>query len=431
MARAPVPRIASGRPARGCRRSRRPAGSTPGSRSRRPRGGCGRRETTRREDGSSSRTAPDPGPRGRRDTGAIPRWRPAMPGRPPCRRRRAADRQRDRGRRLCLPCSRVWRWAGAWSTSRGNGRAAPGCGARWRHVPWCRYDRAWRSRVHRRPTVVPPSENPDVRLTAIIAARNESATIGRCCEHLSSQGIAFVLIDDGSTDDTRAIAESFRGRGLLRIVDHPHPGHYDWTGLLRMKERIAVEVDSDWFMHLDADEIPEPPERGGDLLGRIAAAAAAGYTAVNFDEFVFLPSSETERHEGTDYVAGMPRYYFFEPSPQRLVRAWRATPDIDLVSAAGHSADLPGRRVCPESFVLRHYIGLSMEYLRRKYVGRAYARAELARGWHRARARLTAETIRTPVGEDLFDIRTDGGWNRSRPRARHLFMAEEAAAGDA
>jgi len=262
-----------------------------------------------------------------------------------------------------------------------------------------------------------------LKLTAIIAARNEALYMGRCCEHLATQGIDFVIIDNDSTDATRAIAQSFRGRGLVRVVNHPYPGFYDWIGLLKCKEQIARELPSDWFMHLDADEIPESPRRHELLLTRLAAADAEGYTAVNFDEFVFVPTTVSERHEGGDYVQTMCRYYFFEPRPERLIRAWRRTADIDLASSAGHAANSGDQRIYPENFVLRHYIALSMEHLLRKYLeDRVYSPAEVAIGWHAMRSRLTAEMVRTPSAEELFDVGADQGWDRSRPRDQHLFV---------
>jgi len=268
-----------------------------------------------------------------------------------------------------------------------------------------------------------PPEDSALKLTAIIAARNEALYIGRCCEHLAMQGVDFVIIDNESTDDTRAIAESFRGRGLVRVVNHPYPGFYDWMGLLKCKEHIARELDSDWFMHLDADEIPEPPGRHEPLLLRLAAVDAAGYTTVNFDEFVFVPTTGSERHEGGDYVRTMCRYYFFEPRPERLIRAWRRTADIDLASSAGHAVHFADQRLYPENFALRHYIALSMEHLLHKYLrNRVYSPAEVALGWHAMRSRLTEEMVRTPPVEELFDVRDDQGWNRSRPCQRHLFV---------
>jgi hypothetical protein len=189
------------------------------------------------------------------------------------------------------------------------------------------------------------------------------------------------------------------------------------------KEQLARELDGDWFMHLDADEIPEPPLRHDSWLERLAAIDAAGYNAINFDEFVFTPATEDERHEGRDYVAEMHHYYFFEPRPERLIRAWRRTADVDLAGSAGHAVQRGDRRVYPENFALRHYIALSMDHLRRKYLReRVYSPAELAKGWHSMRSRLSTETIRTPPGEEFFDVRTDQGWIRSRPQQRHLFV---------
>lgn len=262
-----------------------------------------------------------------------------------------------------------------------------------------------------------------LKLTALIAVRNEELYIRRCCEHLLAQGVDFAIIDNESTDDTRAIVESFRGRGLICVTEHPYPGFYDWTGLLEHKERLAREITSDWFLHLDADEIPEAPEGGQSLAERIAVADAEGCNAVNFDEFVFVPATADERHEGTDYVRGMRRYYFFEPCRNRLVRAWRSTPDIDLAGSAGHAAAFRDRRIHSQNFVLRHYIALSMHHLLRKYLGeRVYAAAEVAKGWHKWRSQLAAELVRVPPADELFEVGENSDWNRSSPRDRHLFL---------
>jgi len=262
-----------------------------------------------------------------------------------------------------------------------------------------------------------------MNVVAIIAARNEALYMERCLGHLSSQGVRFVLIDNGSEDRTRAIAESFRNRGLVACVDHPYPGHYDWTGLLQLKERLARELDADWFIHLDADEIPEPPDRGGPLLPALAEVDRRGYTAVNFDEFCFVPATEDERHEGSDYVAEMRSYFYFAPHHERLVRCWKKTSRVNLADSGGHNAAFPDRRLWPFNFALRHYIALSMDHLRRKYTTqRRYADAEIARGWHTWRPRFSEIAVRTPPIEELCDIDRDGGWDRSRPCSRHVFL---------
>jgi len=262
-----------------------------------------------------------------------------------------------------------------------------------------------------------------MKLTAILAVRNEAAYIGRCCEHLAQHGATFVIIDNESTDETVSIARTFRNRGLVDIVAHPYPGYYDWTGLLRQKEHIARTLDSDWFLHVDADEIPEPPERGDTLREWVARVDAQDYNVINFDEFVFLPSADDEFTRGQDYVAGMTRYYFFEPQPLRKMIGWKKNTAINLSASGGHLASFPDQLLYPRNFVVRHYIGLSRRHLVDKYVRqRRYAEVELARGWHAARSQLTENNIRWPSGDELLDIRVDGGWDRSKPRRRHLFM---------
>jgi glycosyltransferase involved in cell wall biosynthesis len=262
-----------------------------------------------------------------------------------------------------------------------------------------------------------------MKLTAIIAARNEAFYIGRCCEHLSSEGIAFLIIDNESTDATREIASSFRGRGLVDVVRHPYSGFFDWTGLLKLKENISRELDSDWFLHLDADEIPEAPRRGQRLIDALHEVDAAGATLVNFDEFVFAPTTYEERHEGGDYVATMQRYFYHERLHVPLLRAWRKASDVDLIHSGGHSPEFQGRVISPESFVLRHYITLSMEHLIAKYRHhRVYAENELARGWHGWRATIDGPHLQLPEGKILHDVRTDGGWNRSHPVQKYAFL---------
>jgi len=58
----------------------------------------------------------------------------------------------------------------------------------------------------------------EVTVDVIIPARDEEDCIGRCLESLvAQQGISFqiTVVDDGSTDRTRAIAESFPGVRVL------------------------------------------------------------------------------------------------------------------------------------------------------------------------------------------------------------------------
>jgi glycosyltransferase involved in cell wall biosynthesis len=262
-----------------------------------------------------------------------------------------------------------------------------------------------------------------MKIVALIAARNEAAYLWRCFEHLHTNGIEFCLIDNESTDATVDIARRFEGRGLLGIVTARYPGFFDLTAQLKIKAQLASEFGADWYIHQDADEILEAPDSRTTLHDAIATVDAAGDNVINFDEFVFPPTSEDENCEGRDYVELMSRYYFFEPHPVRLMRAWRAASEVNFASSGGHHVLFSDRRIHPISFVLRHYIAPSMGYLRRKYLSRTYSERETKQlGWHGWRAAFSDWVVAPPAAEHLKTYGGPGTWDRSDPKKDHQFL---------
>ncbi len=138
-----------------------------------------------------------------------------------------------------------------------------------------------------------------MRIVALLTARNEELYLVRCLEHLFSQGIETCFIDNDSTDTSREIAERFLKRGVFRLERQPYLGYYDHVGLLSLKEKLAGDIDADWFIHCDADEIMEAPSPFASLRAGIESVDAAGFEAINFDEFVFVPTANTENYEGS------------------------------------------------------------------------------------------------------------------------------------
>lgn len=249
----------------------------------------------------------------------------------------------------------------------------------------------------------------------------------RCLEHLEAQGIETCLIDNGSTDGTVGLAEEFRHRGVFRIETLPYPGYFDWAGMLTFKQRLACSIRADWFIHHDADEIREAPAPFRSLREGIETADATGCNAINFDEFVFLPTSDEENFEKADYVAEMKHYYFFEPYAVRRVNAWKNMgQSVDIVTTGGHNAEFEGRIVYPQLFVLRHYIVLSRGHAAAKYgKQRVYSADELRdRMWHGPRPRFEIERLRFPGKSSLKVAGATGLWDKSDPWRVHSFFGE-------
>jgi glycosyltransferase involved in cell wall biosynthesis len=98
------------------------------------------------------------------------------------------------------------------------------------------------------------SEAGQPQVSVIIPARNEEACLGACLESLlGQQGISFeiLVVNDGSTDSTRQIAESFPGVRVLDAGPLP-PG---WGGKSNAAFTGAKQARGRWLLFTDADVV--------------------------------------------------------------------------------------------------------------------------------------------------------------------------------
>ncbi len=266
-----------------------------------------------------------------------------------------------------------------------------------------------------------------VRAVAILAAYNEERFIGGCLEHLFEQGVEAYLIDNCSTDRTVEIAERYLGRGLIGIETFPRAEVHKWQQILERKEELAATLEADWFIHLDPDEIRLPPRSDCTLAQAFAEVEAQGYNAVNFMEYVFIPTQEEPDHDHPRFQETMRWYYPFQRSfpewhPHRR-NAWKRQPEkVDLASRAGHRVRYPGLRMYPEFFKMRHYIFLSVPHALSKYMNRKQDPAALKKGWASLRAGLTPEKIKLPSQKELRPYTSDDELDPSNPRTQHLWV---------
>ncbi len=260
-------------------------------------------------------------------------------------------------------------------------------------------------------------------IVALLSVRNEEQYMERCLRHLIQQGIDVYIIDNDSEDNTREIAEKFLGHGVMHIERFPYNGYFDHVGILQRKEGLSREIDADWFIHHDADEIREAPLPYKTLYEAIYDVDKQGYNVINFDEFVFTSTDPEESFEGKDYVSEMGYYYFFEPGIMRRMNAWKKNRSVSIVESGGHSIESSNLRVFPVNFILRHYIYLSKAYAEKKYTERKFSEKEIEeRGWHGRRAVIKPGEVMVPSKEILKRCRNDGIWDRSDPWKKHYFL---------
>lgn len=135
----------------------------------------------------------------------------------------------------------------------------------------------------RRSPPVPPIRDglPDTTVSVLVPTLNEGRRIGPCLAGLHEQGpplVEVIVIDSGSTDDTRAQVEAMRAIDdrFHLIDDRPLPD--GWIGKVWALERGRAVAGGEWLLGIDADTEPQP----GLVAGVVAAARANGLDMVSF-----------------------------------------------------------------------------------------------------------------------------------------------------
>ncbi len=114
-------------------------------------------------------------------------------------------------------------------------------------------------------------------VSVIVPARNEEASLRDCLESLlEQQGITFevIVVDDASTDRTRAIAESFP---KVRVMSAPALPD-GWCGKSNAVAFGARKARGDWFLFTDADTHHKP----GSLRKAVMEAERAGADLLSY-----------------------------------------------------------------------------------------------------------------------------------------------------
>jgi len=119
------------------------------------------------------------------------------------------------------------------------------------------------------------AERPTV--SVIVPARNEEVRLGACLESLVGQtGVGFdvIVVDDGSTDRTREIAESFAD---VRVIE-ADPLPQGWIGKNNALVSGVRFAKGEWFLFTDADTEHRP----GSLAKALAEAKARGAAMLSY-----------------------------------------------------------------------------------------------------------------------------------------------------
>jgi glycosyltransferase involved in cell wall biosynthesis len=176
-------------------------------------------------------------------------------------------------------------------------------------------------------------------ITLAMIARNEAEKIGRCLESVRDAVDEIVLVDTGSSDDTREIALRC-GAG---VHDLPWPGRFDAA-----RNASLDLVKTEWVLWLDADE------------WLVEGAASSIRQAIQHEEASAFLLVRRDLLGGDAY------------SEQHLLRVWRHDPGLRFQGVIHEQISLerlktlnPGRNITPTNIPFWHD-GFAPELSRQK-----------------------------------------------------------------
>ena len=121
-----------------------------------------------------------------------------------------------------------------------------------------------------------------MKLVGVMMVRNEADVLGINLRHHFAQGVdEFLVVDNGSSDGTDRVLESFAEDGRLRWVRDSGP--YNQSDITTDLAREAGSLGADWVVPIDADEFWFAP---GSTLKSVLQDATAAALRVSMTNFV-------------------------------------------------------------------------------------------------------------------------------------------------
>lgn len=202
------------------------------------------------------------------------------------------------------------------------------------------------------------------RCLGLMCVYNEEDILEQTLKYHIEEGIEFIVLDNGSSDRSLQIAQSFLNKGVLSVRSKSTET-YKWAQLLNTLLSWAKEFQPDWCMLVDADTFFESPWPGVGLLDGIRHVASQGFNVINFDNFEFWPVLGDDSSEND--IRRRLRYYTW--ADDRQEKCWKAFFGANNSRTGGHVIDFPSdiiKKRASMNFVIRHYRIRSIEHGKRK-----------------------------------------------------------------
>ena len=180
-------------------------------------------------------------------------------------------------------------------------------------------------------------------LSVSLITLNEADNLKRCLDSVRGLASEIVIVDSGSTDGTRAVAESFSARWMDQ----------KWQGFREQKNVALDQCTHDWVLCLDADEALSP-ELQASIRTFLDGAATGEFSGAYFARRTWF-LGRWIRH-GDWFPDHCLRLF------RRSAGRWSGTSEHTKVELTGRSVKLPGDLLHWSFPTLRRFIEKQLSY---------------------------------------------------------------------
>ncbi|MBR2046591.1 MAG: glycosyltransferase family 2 protein [Agathobacter sp.] len=192
---------------------------------------------------------------------------------------------------------------------------------------------------------------------AILHFYNEADILEKTIEYLLGQDVDVYLLDNWSDDGSYEIASNYKEKYPDKIFLEHFPqegktGEFELYKQMEVTEKISKELDYNWYIHYDADEIRVSPWENVNFRQALYWIDRLGYNCVENTviDFKLTELNQENIFMKDTYFEFRHKYAWFNH-----LKTWKKTDDIDLKSTAGHTLKIRNPKVFSLKFLNKHY----------------------------------------------------------------------------